>query len=386
MKKIFLLIGFIALMFSCKEAYNPPLNSPATGYLVVDGFINSNGGASTITLTRTTKLQDSVYVLYEHNAHVQIESDNNEIYPMFEGVNGNYTSVPLTLNAAAKYRVRINTTDGKEYLSEYAAVKHTPVIDSVSWLQDNEGVTTYINTHDANNSTKYYRWTYSETWQIRSRYYSTLKFIYDASTVLPIEAGYRYESHQVDTTILNCWQSYTARNIILGTTEKLSTDRIYLALTHIEPSSIKLSVLYSVELKQYALSQNAYNFYQQLKKNTEQLGSIFDAQPSELIGNIQCTTNPTEIVIGYIDVTEEQTKRIFINNDQLDDWGYMQGCNAQVLITNNPDTLKKYASGFIPTYPNTLGPNNTIVDFYMAQPECVDCTLRGTNVRPSFWP
>jgi hypothetical protein len=78
--------------------YNPPLNSPPTGYLVVDGYINSNGGTSTIILTRTTKLSDSVFILYEHNAQVQIESENNEIYPMPEGFNGTYTSAALTLN------------------------------------------------------------------------------------------------------------------------------------------------------------------------------------------------------------------------------------------------------------------------------------------------
>jgi len=384
MKKIFVFIVLVITCATCKEAYNPPLNSPPTGYLVVDGFINSNGGASTITLTRTTKLVDSVFVAYEHRAQVQIESDNNEVYPLTEGINGNYTSAPLALNAAAKYRVRIYTAEGKEYLSEYSSVKHTPVIDSVSWLQDNDGVTTYINTHDATNNTKYYRWTYVETWQIRSRYYSSLKFVYDPSTGSPNGIEYRNARHEADTTILNCWQSYTARNIILGTTEKLSSDVIYLALTHMEPASIKLSVLYSVELKQYALSKGAYNFYQQLKKNTEQLGSIFDAQPSELKGNVQNTTDPAEIVIGYIDVSEEQTKRIFIYNNQLDHWGYLQSCGPQILIDNMPDSIAKYGTGLMATIPNkiTLG----IEDFYAAEPECVDCTIRGTNERPSFWP
>src|SRR6478752_4236788 len=114
MKKISLFISLFIFAFSCKETYNLPLNSPPTGYLVVDGYINSNGGSSTITLTRTTKLSDSVFILYEHNAQVQIESDYNEVYLMPEGFTGIYTSAVVTLNAAEKYRVRIKTTDGKE--------------------------------------------------------------------------------------------------------------------------------------------------------------------------------------------------------------------------------------------------------------------------------
>lgn len=383
---IILSIFLIAITFcSCKEVYEPNVDSPVTGYLVIDGFINSNGGPSTITLSRTTKLIDSVSVLYERNASVQIESENNEVYPLPEGLNGTYTSAPLTLNALTKYRVRVNTSDGKEYTSEFTAVKSTPVIDSISWEQTNDGVTTHINTHDATGNTKYYRWKYEETWQIRSAYYTTLKYTEDPVSSLNIGVEYRMPNGLPDILIWDCWQSYKATNIILGTTEKLSSDVIYLPLTYIEPKSIKLSVLYSVELKQYALSKSAYEFYQQLKKNTEQLGSVFDAQPSELRGNIQCTTNPDEIVIGFIDVTQEQSKRIFIYNNQLDKWGYSQGC-SNIRIDNNADSIAKYGAGVIPTIPNKLGPFNSIIDFYAADPYCVDCTLRGTNVKPTFWP
>jgi hypothetical protein len=387
MKYILLSLLAIATIAGCKEVYNPKIDSPPTGYLVVDGFINSNGGTSTINLTRTTKLEDSAYIVYEHDAQVQIEGDNNEVYPMPEGFNGTYASLPLTLDPAGKYRVRIRTTNGKEYLSQYEPIKRTPIIDSISWQRGDEGLTTYINTHDATNNTKYYRWSYVETWEIRSAYYSTIKFLYDSLTNLPTSVVYRYplNSNRPDTTILNCWQSYIARNIIIATTEKLSSDKIFLSLTKIEPQSVKLSVLYSVELKQYALSKEAYNFFEQMKKNTESLGSIFDAQPSELRGNIQCTTDPSEVVIGYVDITDEQTKRIFIYNNELDHWGYSQGC-TQFVVANNPDSIQMHATGLFPTYPNKLGPFNSIVDFYVSEPICVDCTIRGTNVKPSFWP
>lgn len=381
---LFVLLAGV-LINACKEVYEPNLQSPQTGYLVVDGFINSAvGGTSTITLTRTTKLVDTVSVLYEHGASVLIEGENGESYFLTAGINGAYTSDPLTLNSNVKYRVHIYTADGKEYTSAYTPVKTTPVIDSISWEQTSEGVTTHINTRDVTGNTKYYRWTYVETWQIRSAYYSTLKYTVDPLTSLNIGVEYR-NLGLPDLAIWDCWQSYTARNIILGTTEKLSSDIIYLPLTYIEPASIKLGVLYSVELKQYALSKSAYSFYDQLRKNTEQLGSIFDAQPSELIGNIECVTDTKEIVIGYVEVTSESTKRIFINNRELDKWGYTQGC-SNIRIDNNPDSIAKYGNGLIPTVPNQLGPFNSIIDFYASDPYCVDCTLRGSNQKPSFWP
>ncbi|MDO3626770.1 DUF4249 family protein [Mucilaginibacter sp. BT774] len=68
----------------------------------------------------------------------------------------------------------------------------------------------------------------------------------------------------------------------------------------IASSAEKLSVEYSILVKQYALSADAYKFYANLKKNTEQLGSIFDAQPSAIRGNIHFVTTPAEPVIGYL--------------------------------------------------------------------------------------
>ncbi len=157
-------------------------------------------------------------------------------------------------------------------------------------------------------------------------------------------------------------------------------------LVHIEPASVELSVLYSINVRQYALSHEAYIFFQKVKKNTESLGSIFDAQPSDLQGNIHCVTDPSEIVVGYIDISEEKIKRIFINNSELPGWGYSQGC-VQTIVDNQPDSILKYGVGLSPMVPTALGPFGSIVKF-SATPDqnCIDCTLKGTNVRPFFWP
>ena len=145
-------------------------------------------------------------------------------------------------------------------------------------------------------------------------------------------------------------------------------------------------MLYSIHIRQYALSRNAYLFYQTIKKNTEQLGSIFDAQPTELTGNIHCVTNPGEIVIGFVDISEEKDKRIFIKNDEVPGWNYRTNC-AEAIIDNQPDSLRRNGVGLHPTVPVSIGPFGAIVKFY-ATPEinCIDCTLTGSNVRPSFWP
>ena len=255
-------------------------------------------------------------------------------------------------------------------MSDFSQVQSTPLIDSVSWQNQNGGVQVYINTHDPLNNVKYYQWKYEETWEIHSAYRSSIQFKRDPQTGLITGLELRNPLGIDDETIFRCWQSSLSSSILLGSTEKLNKNQIFLPMVFIPQSNTKISVLYSINVKQYALSKSAYQFLEQLKKNTEQLGSIFDAQPSTLNGNIHCTTNNTEIVI---------------NNRQLPDWNYSSGCDPQVEFVNNVDSLNIKIGNLIPTEPNkTFG--NTIITILAGQPSCVDCTLRGTNVKPPFWP
>jgi len=158
-----------------------------------------------------------------------------------------------------------------------------------------------------------------------------------------------------------------------------------LPVQYIEPHSEKLSVLYSINLRQYAISHDEYLFLQKMKKNTEQLGTIFDPQPSEISGNIHCLTDSNETVIGHVEITQEQVKRIFISNSQVPGWNYDPGCYF-FEIANKPDSIKQHGIGLMPTFAAATDPLGGIISFYASMPQCVDCTLRGVHQKPDFWP
>ena len=216
----------------------------------------------------------------------------------------------------------------------------------------------------------------------------------------------------VTDNIYQCWRSDTSTTIILGSSAKLSQSVIaHNPLAFITSNSEKVSIEYSILVRQYALTADAYNFYTNLKNNSEQLGSIFDVQPSEINGNIHCITHPSEPVIGYISVGSTANQRLFITTRQLPFWTAQtvyDGCalapnpldskslccyysfpDAFGNIQNEVDEYINYDIYEIddPLIPvNAIArPGGPILGYTAAYPECVDCTLRGTNKRPAFW-
>ncbi|HEU5053641.1 MAG TPA: DUF4249 domain-containing protein [Hanamia sp.] len=378
------LLGFLAT--SCKTEYYPKVQSPSSGYLVVEGFINGSDSPTAITLSRTLKIyNDSVVDNREHNAMINIEGENNESFPLYETGDGVYTSSSLQLSSNEKYRLKIKTANGKEYVSNYSEYRSTPAIDSLSWIRNNDGVKIYINTHSDQNEVGYYYWKYEETWEYHAPFYSSLVFIVDKDTHVVIGVRYKYKDHHADSANHVCWKDIVSSNIITGSSKMLSSDHIYFPVMSIPAADQKLGVLYSIIVKQYSISEEAYSYLQKLKKNTEEIGSIFAAQPTEITGNIHCTTNPSERVIGFVEVSQEKEKRIFISNKEVPGWNYDDGCR-QYLIHNNPDELKNKTGGLFPTVPFDATPVS--INSFYATPDnnCIDCSFNGSNIKPSFWP
>src|SRR6476620_1688572 len=119
MNKIILpyfLLTLTILFAACVKPYNPPALEAKNNYLVVDGFINTGANqVSTITLTRTKNLTDTVTTLPEPNAAVAIKSNDGLIYPLTEIGSGTYESAVLHLDNAKTYQLLIKTSNGKQY-------------------------------------------------------------------------------------------------------------------------------------------------------------------------------------------------------------------------------------------------------------------------------
>ncbi len=373
--RIFILVS-VAAALGCRDPYTPPVVKGEINYLVVGGFLNS-GGATNITLSRTRSLNDTIPVP-ENSAQVSVIGSSGDIFFLTQSGNGLYTYDSMVLNPVEKYQLQILTSNGEKYLSDTVSVFQTPPIDSLNWNQDStggpgkQGVNIYVNTHDNSTPYGYYRWEYEETWQYQAAYESY--YTWDNSLMVKVP---RAPGDQV----YNCWQNKLSSALVVGNTRQLSQNLIYeQPVVFIPAGSQKLSVRYSVLVKQYNISGEAFDYWKNLQALTDLTGSIFDPLPSQVTGNIHNMTNSNQPVMGYISACKAQEKRLFISYREVSHWGYqIEGCEELVIT---PD---QFASIF-GTQGYYITGSKGIADLGATTSVCADCTLQGgTNQQPVFW-
>ena len=373
MKKV---VWIVILLAGCIEPYTPPEIKPADAILVIDGHIDANS-KSIIKLTRSQSLLETGETEKVKGAVVLLENESGQTYPLTEEGSGIYTLPPQVIEPI-KHRLVVRTNNAKEYISEFVEIKNSPPIDSVSWdITTDLGVTISASTHSQESDAGYYRWKYEETWIYTSTYWSS--FAYNDVTK---NIDYRTDD------IYHCWQSKPSTDIFVASSTRLSENLISkFPLVTMEQSDAKLKSGYSILVKQYAITEASYSYWRELKKTTEDLGTLFSPMPSQITGNFTCTTNPEEKVLGYFSIGTSSEKRIFIDPKQLPQPDYFNipyiNCTLERLELS--DVAVFNSSSYIVV--DAISQGTSITAYLYSTIPCADCRAAGgTNVKPDFWP
>jgi Domain of unknown function (DUF4249) len=384
-KPSFFFIAFFLLNFSCRKVYNPPVIEGNNHFLAVDGYIQMGNNVSTsFTISRSLNLNDTIPNIPELNAQVAIQSSNGSSYPLSDfASNGTYLSFPLTLDPTMKYQLAITSSDGNKYISDFVTPEPAPPIDSVTWelvydpLTLQNAVNVYVNAHDVNNKTHYYRWDFLETFKHLSVFDTPwgeangLIFPLDTSNFTHV-----------------CWSTVHSTNILLGSSIALSQDVIsHILIANYQQNDPRMDIGNSILVRQYPLTAEAYNYWLTVQKNSQSLGGLFDLQPAQIAGNLHCTTNPKNPALGYVSASSEQEQRIYISNHSLRPWqsNPSYSCVTHLVFLDQLNLL-------VYNYPDTsYGPyhfdGDFIVNLIVAPKKCMDCRYQGgVTQKPPFWP
>jgi hypothetical protein len=362
----------------CVEPYVPAVVDAPTSALVVDGFINGNG-RTRIKLSRTTSLATTTAPPVEKGAKLFVVDDTGQRYALTEQASGSYQSDSLQLNPARQYQLRITTVANAVYESDRVPLKVTLPIDKLAWQLDGTQLQLQVNARDPSGTSRYYRWSFIETWEFNSAFRSYLE--YDPKKEIIVGRT---------TPIYTCWRTERPSTIKQTSTAQLSQDALidYSILT-LSTRAERVQVRYSVLVSQWVETPEEFAYNELLRKNTEAIGTVNDPLPTQLTGNVHRVDNASEPVLGFVSAHTARQQRVFIDRQTLGlpfDWKFDSPYNSCTL--GEEDLVDEKISApatLLFRNPGTIPVNYSPLGYFGTSSECADCRLRGTNVKPSFW-
>ena len=377
--------GFIAIIIiGCVEPYHAPDLGENISILVVDGFVNATEGSATVRLTKAVALSKTDGYPAERGAQIKISSENGDSFTLLEQDSGRYYTDGLTVDPSARYQLTIRTSENRQYTSDYISVMPSPPIDSVTWRPEEEGITMLVNTHDDTKSSRYYLWDYTETWEYRApwpSYYTNIN-----QEVVP---------RKFEDIAQTCYKTEPSTKIIIGSTVRLSNDVVRdFPLTYIQSGTSRISVTYSIIVRQRVINSIEYEYLQDLQRVTESVGGLFDSQPYEILGNIHAQDSSIP-VLGYFSAGFVEEKRKFVRLTdlpaRLQVWPYHY-CELDTMCSIparlRPDLRCIMDIESMPENSYLVGSLAPYFPGYSYTNErCADCRFQGgVLTKPDFWP
>ena len=368
----FIIIAIFISLEGCVSKFMPEIEE-SREMLVVEGMITNQPETNRIRLSKSVPLDKKTNIKPVLGCIVTITDDLDNLWLLKETGNGYYItdSLQFTGVVGRKYKLNIQS-NGKlpnnySYESVPMELKPVPGIDDLYWERvlieaaneesvAKEGCTIYLDTHDQSGECKYFRWDYTETWEVRLPYYVPNKI---------------------------CWTTSKSSGILVKNTGSLSENIVSrYPLNFISNETDRLEDKYSILVNQYSINEAEYEYWDKMQMISEETGNLYDITPASIQGNIYCVDDPSETVLGYFSVSAQASKRIFIEEmfsglkniyrdcplDTLtfDDWPWpVFGTYAWIIIDGRMD----------------MPPYIVITD----KKGCYDCTVRGTIIKPSFW-
>lgn len=395
-----------AVIFACEYEYVPDNIKSSDNLLVIEGDIIA-GDYTYVSIRKAMHIYGSSNdMVYIGNADVWVEDENGRVWqgakvasgsddPFSSGTSSSYypsdgyTSGVVyyavntsELDLGGKYKLCVGIGNDRKYESELLPVNISPAIDSITYAEaeDLNSLSLYVTTHSDKSGILYCKWTYEEDWEMKSEFLSNLFFDQNSNTLY--EADYSTQQKQYW-----CYNSASSSDIYVASSEKLSGGVLYKNLLKtIYSSDSRISWMYSINVTQTALDRQGYEYWKMLKKNADETGGLFGAQPSDMRGNITNVKDKDEVVLGYINVSTATQKRIYISIKDLNI--YKSGSNCSRALYNVSEWGAVYASGLLPvSYGVTEQGEIDMNNAFWAKAACVDCNKAGgTQNKPSFWP
>ena len=392
-----LLFSITLFHWSCTE----PFEIETVDYesvLVVESTITDEMKQQIVKLSRTSTLENSD-ILIESNATVYVSTSNGQNYYFNWNEEFEYyvSDEAFSAQPSISYSLKINTADGKNYTSSAVVLPSVVEMDEIyaerisDPNQKKDGVQVLVNTTDPTGNSKYFRYEYEETYKIvapnPTRWYTEI-----------IENNYPYGRYEIKLTRRIpeeeiCYSTEMSSGITQASTTEFSENKVFrFPVRYLSKTDSKLRTRYSLLVKQYVQSVEAFTFYKIIKDLGSIQSLLSQGQPGYVAGNMISEADPEEKVLGFFEASSMTSKRIYFNFEdfEMPRPPYFVDCEVIMLNIYNFGGLAGYNENealynYITYEHYQVLTGNTRGYYRIVQPECSVCTYFSSNVKPDFW-
>ena len=366
----------VFLLTSCVDPISFTVKQEKPNFLIVSGFISNEEGKHLVALSRSADFKGvfeggfnkpetkAIVKIIDDEGNEEVLNEETQIIKIWEyDIDGDFVDAFKTItkkgvyvtesNFKAKigrtYHLYIKTLSGEEYQSQAEVLRPSnATIDSVYYIHETHQ---QLNTHNNYEEQTGFQYYIDITLNQKDSYY---KYEWDATYILETPLAH---PPSVPTECYISEKGDLNFNILSGS--DFSKQKIEAHPLNFMQLNYRYNIKYSYNLKQYAISKEAHEFFRLIKDQLTSTGSIFDPIPSKILGNLYNINDSNEIVLGYFGAFGVSSKRIFISRNEMPK-NFLQ------------DSIRNC---FYPP-PLELPPDY-----------CFDCTLLpgSSQVKPDFW-
>ena len=318
---ILFLLPFISLITSCVEPLEVDLQQD-DDRLVINGMITDAPGPYYVTLTKTKALPYTPGVLPTVTDAAVVITDDEGYTALLTHTNGGVykTNEAFRGRIGRAYTLSVTTRDGKKYVSAPETLTATPDIEKVSYeveerlILDKENqprnvfwLNAFADTKDPGGEKNYYRWEYEAVYQVETQPWDYCEYN-RFGTCVPAPKN----------CCKRCW--ITLFNDIIS----LQTDRLVNGKDLKKQLVVKLPINNQIfnsrvhlQVKQFSISEAAYDYLNSLKTQVGSVGNIQDPPPAYIRGNISGVNMTDKEPLGFFSASAVKHKSIFITINEL---------------------------------------------------------------------
>ena len=396
MKKIALYLAGLLLTASCIYPFEPE-TPPVDRCLVFEGNLVI-GESSTMSVRLLQPLSGSIVTdtdTWNINGEARVECTDGTVIngvPRLRGSNEVAFIFNLT-NASAKEAYRVWFTDDetkKVYRSNWMKVEKAPLIERIDFVPDDKNVKVRLTLTGPTDDTRYFCWTYTEDWEIHSDFLPLYLYRYGVD---PYNIrGQAYEEIQGEYDKYYCWNSSSSKELFVADTRDLNSRTLPARqIASFGRTTSRCQELYCISVTAYGISADRYAYIHHMNEVSNIQGDLFSPNPSAMRGNLRCEQDSTELVLGYVGVCQTTMTRAFFEGIRY----YTGRVDYSVrFFPNLSEPLEAesnekgydyfYMLGNRPLY--LVADENGDEKMQWAPRRCVDCTVKGTKNKPSYWP